>query len=89
MNGFWKSFKNDYLQLLHNRQKWTKSRVNLKKGDLVIIVDDTTSRDAWRLGRVENVHESGPHVRKVDIKRGDGKLVIRDRTKVVRLEMDE
>ena len=89
INGFWKAFKSEYLQLLHHRQKWTQSRMNLKKGDLVIIVDDTTTRDAWRLGRVENVHVSGPHVRKVDIKRGDGKLVIRDRTKVVRLEMDE
>ena len=89
VSGFWKAFKNDYLQLLHNRQKWTKSRMNLKKGDLVIIVDDTTKRDSWRLGRIENVHDSGPHVRKIDIKRGDGKLVTRDRTKVVRLEMDE
>ena len=89
VNGFWKAFKNEYLQLLHNRQKWTKSRTNLKKGDLVIIVDDTTSRDAWRLGRIENVHASGPHVRKVDVKRGDGKMLTRDRTKVVRLEMDE
>ena len=89
VNGFWKAFKNEYLQLLHHRQKWTKSKTNLKKGDLVIIVDDTTTRDAWRLGRIENVHETGPHVRKVDVKRGDGKMVTRDRTKVVRLEMDE
>ena len=89
VNGFWKAFKNEYLQLLHNRQKWTKSRANLKKDDLVIIVDDTTTRDSWKLGRIENVHNSGPHVRKVDVKRGDGKLVTRDRTKVVRLEMDE
>ena len=89
INGFWKAFKSDYLQLLHQRQKWKDSRMNLKKGDLVIIVDETTSRDAWRLGRIENVHESGQHVRKVDIKRGDGRLITRDRTKVVRLEMDE
>ena len=66
-----------------------KIEENLKKGDLVIIVDETTSRDAWRLGRVEDVHESGHHVRKVNVKRGDGKLLTRDRSKVVRLEMDE
>ena len=89
INRFWKAFKSEYLQLLHQRQRWTKSKRNLVEGDLVIMVDETTSRDAWKLGRIQKAHISGPHVRKVDVKRGDGKLVTRDRSKVVLLEMDE
>ena len=47
VNQFWKAFKRDYLSLLHSRSKWRKSAVNLKKDDIVILVDETIERHKW------------------------------------------
>ena len=88
VNAFWKAWKRDYLSLLHNRKKWTKTRDDLKVGDVVILVDESVSRSEWKLGRIADVANSGPHVRKVNVRRADRKLVTKDRTKVVRLELE-
>ena len=88
VNQFWKAFKRDYLTTLHSRSKWRKSKENLKKDDLVILVDETVERHRWKMGRIQKTFQSGPHVRRVEVKKGDGKVVLRDRTKVVKLEMD-
>ena len=88
VNQFWKAFKRDYLSLLHSRSKWRSSKENLKKDDIVILVDETVERHRWRMGKVQKTFQSGPHVRRVEIKKGDGKVVLRDRTKVVKLELE-
>ena len=89
VNAFWKAWKRDYLSLLHDRKKWTKTRDDLREGDVVILVDESTSRSEWKLGKVMGVVNSGPHVRKVNVRRADRKVVLKDRTKVVRLELGE
>ena len=89
VNAFWKAWRRDYLSLLHDRRKWKKTKDDLKEGDVVILVDESTSRSAWKLGRVVDVIDSGPHTRKVNVRRSDRKIVLKDRTKVVRLELDE
>ena len=89
VNAFWKAWKRDYLSLLHDRKKWTKTKVDLKKGDVVLLVDETISRSEWKLGRVMDVLSSGPHVRKVNVRRADRKIVMKDRTKLVKMELDE
>ena len=53
------------------------------------MVDESTSRSEWKLGRVMDVASTGPHVRKVNVRRADDKVVLKDRTKVVKLELDE
>ena len=62
---------------------------DLAVDDIVILVDETTHRDEWKLGRIVNTNSSDGHVRKVSVRRADGKEVERDRTKVVRLELDD
>ena len=52
INGFWKAFKSDYLQLLHNRQKWTKSKENLKQGRIHGVIS------RMLLGRGSNITDS-------------------------------
>ena len=89
VNSFWKAWKRDYLSLLHDRKKWRKTKDDLKDGDVVILVDESTSRSEWKLGKVVGAITSGPHVRKVNVRRADGKILLKDRTKVVRLELDE
>ena len=45
-------------------------------------------RCEWRLGRVVKPILKGEHVRKVEVRCIDGKTILRDRTKIVLLELD-
>ena len=78
----------EYVTLLHNRKKWTKTRRDLIIGDLVLIVDEQLRRSEWKLGRIVKVDTEKEHVRKVDVKRIDGKTSTHDRTKIVLMELD-
>ena len=89
VEAFSRDFKTVYLLLLHQRQKWFKSKTDIKKDDLVIIVDDTKKRDVWKLGRVVKAYSSDNHVKKAEIRRGDGKIVHRDRSKIVLLKIND
>ena len=55
---------------------------------IVVIVDEAVPRHDWSLGRVVDVEGTSPHVRRAHVRRADGRIVTRDRTKIVRLEMD-
>ena len=89
INSFWKDFRRDYLSLLHSRPKWRKTSENLKIDDLVILVDDSSERNQWKMGRIIGAPTTDGHVRRVEVMRSDGKIVQRDRVKIVKLEMDE
>ena len=89
VNSFWREFRRDYLSLLHSRAKWRKSMDNLKINDLVIIVDESTERNQWKMGRIVGTDCSDGHVRKVELVRPDGKVIQRDRVKIVKMELDE
>ena len=89
VNRFWNAWKRDYLALLHGREKWQKSSRNLEVDDLVILVDDKVPRGQWKLGRVVRPEVDQGHVRKAYLRTADGKNVLRDRTKLVHLELDE
>ena len=88
ISAFRKSFRGEYLTMLHNRPKWQKTMRNLAVGDIVIITDETTHRDEWKMGRITDVTSADNHVRRVRIRKPDGNIVERDRTKVVHLELD-
>ena len=68
--------------------KWTKTRKYLAVDEIVILVDESIPRHSWRLARVITVETNGLHVRKATVKRSDGKILIKDRTKLVRLELE-
>ena len=77
------------MSLLHSRAKWRKTSDNLKIDDLVIIVDDSVERNQWKMGRIVGTNSSDGHVRKVELVRPDGKVIQRDRVKIVKMELDE
>ncbi|XP_067939825.1 uncharacterized protein [Watersipora subatra] len=52
---FWSRWKLEYLQSLQKRQKWKNAKINLKPGDVVIVMDDELPRCNWQLGRVTEV----------------------------------
>ena len=89
VNGFWKAWDRDYLHLLHNRQKWKTTKDDLKVGELVLIVNEQLARGSWRLARVVQLVKSSPHVRQLKVRTADATVLLRDRTKLVRLELDE
>ena len=89
VRAFWKAWVTDYITLLTNRKKWTKTERNLEVGDLVLIVDDAIQRSAWEMGRVVQVDDAVGHARKIFVKRPSSKIICRDRTKLVHLELDE
>ncbi|XP_075150812.1 uncharacterized protein LOC142224919 [Haematobia irritans] len=68
-------WKQDYLKALQKRYKWKNSLPNLKRGDLVIIMDDLLPPSEWRLGRIEKTyHGSDNNVRVADIRTAAGSM---------------
>ena len=48
---FWSRWRKEYLANLNTRQKWPRSKQNLKVGDIVIIQEDAP-RAQWPLGKI-------------------------------------
>ena len=86
-DAFWKRWRRDYVSALQARPKWRRVEDELKVGDVVLLVDDQCRRGDWRIGVINQVDE-GDVVRTVNVKLANGKEFQRDRTKVVRLELD-
>ena len=89
VNAFWEAWSKHYLHLLHNRQKWKKTRDDLKIGELVLIVNEQLSQGNWRLARVVQVLKASPHVCQLKVRTADAKVLLQDQTKLVCLELDD
>ena len=61
----------------------------MKVGDLMMIVDENTRRGEWHLVRVTRTEGTPSHARKAWLKHADGKEVLRDRSKLVHLELEK
>ena len=71
---FWSRWKKEYLQSLQVRSKWQERQPNLKKGDVVIMQDDSP-RCLWKLARILDVMPgSDGLVRKVQVLVSTSKL---------------
>nr|XP_039258111.1 uncharacterized protein LOC120334671 [Styela clava] len=74
-NEFWIRFRKEYLQSLQVRQKWNKVQRDLKIGDIVIVVDENTPRNQWKMARIVDVYpDADGHVRRVRVHIGDSTL---------------
>ena len=49
---FWKRWLKEYLPLLRQRTSHLQTRRNFQKGDLVLVTDEATPRNQWKLGRI-------------------------------------
>ncbi|XP_072164399.1 uncharacterized protein [Diadema setosum] len=68
---FWKRWVKEYLPLLQQRQKWTKSKRNFMQDDLVLVADDCAPRGQWPLGRIVATYpDKLGRVRQVDVRLG-------------------
>lgn len=63
LQEFWKSWKDEYLTSLQPRHKWYRAQVNLKIGDMVIMLKENTPPSLWPVGRVINVFKGADNFR--------------------------
>ena len=84
---WWCRWRDDYVQSLKERQKWSNSQKNLEINELVLLVDENQPRDVWRIARITDVRSDGTHTRSAIVKLPNGKLFERDVSKIVRLEL--
>ncbi|KAJ0004820.1 hypothetical protein NQD34_011034 [Periophthalmus magnuspinnatus] len=67
-NEFWTRWKKEYLLNLQQRQIWQKDKRNTKVNDIVILQEDNSPRNKWKLARVTEVYPSADgRVRKVKL----------------------
>ena len=77
------------MTLLHDRRKWKSTKKDIAVGDLVLMVDEACRRGEWKMGRVISVDGTANHVREAEVRRSDGRVLCKDRTKLVLLELDD
>ncbi|KAJ7999261.1 hypothetical protein DPEC_G00213600 [Dallia pectoralis] len=64
-----KRWTREYLSVLQERQKWLKPKRNFMTGDVVLLVDSSSPRNSWLMGRVvDTLSDSNGTVRRVKIK---------------------
>ena len=75
------------MSALQARPKWRQVEKDLQVDDLVLLVDEQCRRGDWRTGVITEVLGDDV-VRTVRVKLANGKEFLRDRGKIVRLELD-
>ncbi|XP_022518476.2 uncharacterized protein LOC111188878 [Astyanax mexicanus] len=55
-NEFWIRWRKEYLLNLQIRQKWHKTRRNMKVNDIVLLQDAQAPRNEWKLARITEVY---------------------------------
>lgn len=65
---FWRRWTREYLPLLQERQKWTRQKRNFEPGDVVLVVDSSSPRSTWTMGRIiQTLPDSSGTVRRVKL----------------------
>ena len=55
----WNRWMKEYLPQIGSRQKWYFRNGNLRVGDVVVVIDPSTVRQQWNVGRIKQTY-SGP-----------------------------
>ena len=75
VDDFWSRWQKEYLHQIQSRSKWQRTRRNFRVGDVVVIKDESVSRNMWKLGRIVEVYPSDDSlVRSVKVIIGDSNL---------------
>ncbi|KAK0136557.1 hypothetical protein N1851_027292 [Merluccius polli] len=74
-NNFWSQWKKEYLLNLQHRQKWVKDRRKAKVDDIVLLKNELTPRNQWKLAKIIEVYPGkDERVRKLKLLIGDSTL---------------
>ena len=72
VDQFWRRWTREFLPNLIHRQKWFQKECNMRKNDIVLLVDESQPRSRWSLGRILDVFpDKTGHVRTVLVKSRD------------------
>ena len=84
---FWRQWTSQYLPLLQPRQKWFGTSPNFEPGDLVLMMEESTTRGRWPKALViETMPDNRGLVRRVRVRTADGSTFTRDIRKLCLLE---
>ena len=84
---FWSRWLREYVPTLQLRQKWLKPKRNLQVGDMVLVADESTTRDKWPKGIVEETFaDKDGLVRSVRLRTAKSPSLLRDIRKLCLLE---
>ena len=53
---FWHRWRKEYLTGLQERQKWQKVQENIQVNDMVLVIENSSPRNYWPLGRIMSVN---------------------------------
>ena len=83
---FWRRWRQEYLPLLQQRTgPTTRSKTNVREGDVVLLVDGSVPRGVWPMGRVEEAYAGADgRVRTIRV-RARGATYVRPVTKIVKI----
>ncbi len=71
----WTVWHREYLPTLMTRAKWHRLQRDLRRDDVVLVVDQNAKRSQWILGRVEDVtYGKDGHVRQATVQTQGGRL---------------
>jgi hypothetical protein len=88
-DNFWIRWRKEYLPILTRRTKWIQCGVEIKVGDVVVIIEDNAVRGSWPLGRVIRTYPgTDSRVRVVDVKTSTGTYK-RPVSKICRLDVQK
>ena len=86
---FWRRWVKEYLPCLQIREKWQRPHRDVRKNDVVMIIDENVPRGKWPLAIVKNINASRDgYVRSCVLRRGKTDIV-RPITKLCLLEASE
>lgn len=63
--SFWRKWSNDYLTDMQRRGKWFKAPSLIRNGMMVVLKDDNTPPQKWKLGRIVATHAGKDGVTRV------------------------
>jgi len=78
-NEFWNRWSKKYLAELQSRQKWNATKRNFQIGDIILLKDDSITRNHWPMGKIvklENDFEENVRSVEVRVSSGDGVRIL-------------
>ena len=88
LDSFWTTWRREYLETLQTRKRWQRTTKPIVEGDLVLISEEITPRERWRVARVVKQTNNDPnHPRTFLLKDGYGNELTRHVTSLVPLEL--
>jgi Family of unknown function (DUF5641) len=73
LNDIWVRWMKEYVPALTERRKWIRPARNIEENDIVLIIDPSTPRGLWPIGRVVKVFPGADGVvRSATVKNKDG-----------------